>query len=173
MFTCLFFRLPVTIPDPTVNDTEAWILINIRQVGYFRVLYDTETWHALIGQLNKDHTVCIWQSEPCCYHTHARSNSCARTLIYLIRTHTRTQTRGNTHVHDKLAQYYHSHTHCTDTVHTRAHTHTNTHTHTHTRAHVMRCIPLRSLPNRRHQRDPWLLPSFRKSPFLSNFILWT
>ncbi|XP_070178504.1 uncharacterized protein [Littorina saxatilis] len=42
------------IDDPVVNDTEEWILLNIRQMGYFRVLYDADTWQALIGQLNTD-----------------------------------------------------------------------------------------------------------------------
>ncbi|KAL8580187.1 hypothetical protein ACOMHN_059160 [Nucella lapillus] len=42
------------ISDSNINDTNAWILLNINQTSYCRVLYDTATWHALIGQLNRD-----------------------------------------------------------------------------------------------------------------------
>ncbi|XP_076438167.1 uncharacterized protein LOC143277263 isoform X2 [Babylonia areolata] len=45
------------IPDPTVNDTDAWILLNVHQMTYCRVLYDHDTWQALIGQLNRDPSV--------------------------------------------------------------------------------------------------------------------
>lgn len=47
----------VTIGHSVPNDSDAWILVNVQQIGYFRVLYDDDNWHALIRQLNKDLTV--------------------------------------------------------------------------------------------------------------------
>lgn len=38
----------------TVND---WIILNIDQVGYYRVSYDTNLWRAIIRQLIEDHSV--------------------------------------------------------------------------------------------------------------------
>lgn len=34
-----------------------WIILNIQQVGYYRVDYDTNIWRAIIKQLNDDHSV--------------------------------------------------------------------------------------------------------------------
>ena len=73
--------------DSTVNDTKAWILVNIRQVGYFRVLYDDDTWHALIGQLNEDHAVSASYSQSCRYNTHTHTHTCMH-----VRTHAHTLT---------------------------------------------------------------------------------
>ncbi|KAK7461238.1 hypothetical protein BaRGS_00038713, partial [Batillaria attramentaria] len=53
----LLMNSNLTIDDPAAADNTSWILVNIQQVGYFRVQYDTANWHALIRQLNDDHTV--------------------------------------------------------------------------------------------------------------------
>lgn len=37
--------------------TNDWIILNIQQVGYYRVNYDTTIWHAIIKQLNENHSV--------------------------------------------------------------------------------------------------------------------
>lgn len=34
-----------------------WIILNIQQVGYYRVNYDTNIWHAIINQLIENHSV--------------------------------------------------------------------------------------------------------------------
>ncbi|CAH1790157.1 unnamed protein product [Owenia fusiformis] len=38
------------------TDTNDWVLVNVNQMGYYRVDYDTTNWNALIGQLNVSHT---------------------------------------------------------------------------------------------------------------------
>lgn len=37
------------------NDT--WIIANVRQVGYYRVNYDSDNWELLLEQLLDNHTV--------------------------------------------------------------------------------------------------------------------
>ncbi|KAL8572599.1 hypothetical protein ACOMHN_017233 [Nucella lapillus] len=44
----------LTIADSMVKGNNSWILINVDQVTYCRVLYDAATWRALIGQLKRD-----------------------------------------------------------------------------------------------------------------------
>lgn len=52
--TTLSRIVPQTQIDFTVND---WIILNIDQVGYYRVSYDTNLWRAIIRQLIEDHRV--------------------------------------------------------------------------------------------------------------------
>ncbi|CAH1790172.1 unnamed protein product [Owenia fusiformis] len=37
------------------TETNDWVLVNVNQIGYYRVDYDTANWNALIAQLNDNH----------------------------------------------------------------------------------------------------------------------
>ena len=45
----------ISISD--VAGANEWLVMNIQEVGYFKVNYDKKNWEMLINQLQKDHTV--------------------------------------------------------------------------------------------------------------------
>ena len=47
----------VTRADIPVNSDDSWVIVNVKQSGFYRVNYEEKNWLAIIKQLEKDHTV--------------------------------------------------------------------------------------------------------------------